>query len=288
MFRALCLSSLVVASAASAQDTRRPAPMQTVPRLTTLNNATSELVNVVERFSLDRQSLLRRYDASGSPAQRARMREFYGEWRTRLREHDFDRLSQEGRIDYVLLDNYLIHQLALLDRDTKQRGESAPLLPFADRLLALQDARRNLESINASALARTLSDVARQVDSLRALFEPAPQRGAGGPAPDTMARARAAAPRVSRTVANRSAEAIDALRRVMTGWYRFYDGYDPVFSWWARDPYRKLDSALVRYARTLRERVVGVRAADLASNQGPIIGDPIGADGLREDLRFEM
>jgi uncharacterized protein (DUF885 family) len=97
---------------------------------------------------------------------------------------------------------------------------------------------------------------------------------------------------VSRTVANRAAENLEDLRRGMGAWYRFYDGYDPMFSWWARDPYRKLDSSLVRYARTLRERVVGippnVAGAPPQQNQGPIIGDPIGAEGLREDLRYEM
>jgi hypothetical protein len=282
------IALLLAASVAVAQDGPRPAGMVSVPRLATIPNSTSELTNIVERFTLDQQTLNRRYDADDSPAKRKRMRAFYDEWRARLREHDFDRLSQEGRVDYVLLDNYLIHQLALLDRDAKQRAESAPLLPFGDRLLALQDSRRSLETINSPALARTLADVAKQVDSLRALFEPAPQRAAGGGSPQDSARPRAAAPRVSRTVANRSAEEIDALRRVLTGWYRFYDGYDPMFTWWTRDPYRKLDSALVRYSRTLRERVVGIRAADVAANTGPIIGDPIGADGLQEDLRFEM
>src|SRR5207237_498899 len=72
----------------------------------------------------------------------------------------------------VLLDNYLIHQLALLDRQNKLRAETAPILPFSDRLLALEDARRNLETINQAAIARTLADVAKQVDSLRAGFEP--------------------------------------------------------------------------------------------------------------------
>ena len=284
MLRALSLATFVLASTALGQDTRRTAELQTVPRLNTLNNATSELVNVVERFALDRQSLVRRYDAPDSPARRTRMREFYVGWRARLREHDFDRLRQEGRVDYVLLDNYLQHELALLDRDDRQRAETQPLLPFSDRLLALHDARRNQETINHAALARTMAEVARHVDSLRALFEPAPARPDG----DTAARARAAAPKVSKTVANRAAEQLDAVRRVMTGWYRYYDGYDPLFSWWSRDPYRKLDSAMVRYARVLRERVVGMRPQDLATNQGPIIGDPIGTEGLREDLRYEM
>jgi hypothetical protein len=281
MLRAISCG-LLLATSAFAQDTRRTAPLQTVPRLTTLNNASSELVNVVERFALDRQSLMRRYDGSGSPAQRTRMRQFYGEWRGRLREHDFDRLSQEGRVDYVLLDNYLQHELALLDRDERHRTETQPLLPFSDRLLALHDARRNLEQMKHADVARQVADVARLVDSLRGLFEaPSPRAG------DTT-RPRAAAPKVSKTVANRAAENLDAIRRVTTNWYRYYDGYDPLFSWWMRDPYRKLDSALVRYSRTLRERVVGIRPQDLATNQGPIIGDPIGADGLKEDLRYEM
>lgn len=255
-----------------------------------LTRPSSELAQAVDRFSLDLGALSRRYDADESPAQRQRMREFYDGWRARLREVDFDKLSQEGRVDYVLLDNYLQHQLALLDRRTKLRTEAGPLLPFADRLLALQDARRTLANINHAALARTLADVAKNVDSLRALFEP--PRATSTPSSasaDTVARARLAAPRVTKTVANRAAEDIDGIRRVITGWYRFYDGYDPLFSWWARDPYRKLDSSLVRYARTLRERVVGIPpGAAQQQNQGPIIGDPIGADGLKEDLRFEM
>jgi hypothetical protein len=268
---------------AVAQDAPRAATLTTVPRLTALPNATSELVNVVDRFAADENALNRRYDANGSPAQRKRMREFYTDWRQRLRESDFDRLSQEGKVDYVLLDNYAQHELALLDRTDRLRAETAPLIPFADRLLSLQDARRNLEPINHTAIARALAEVAKQVDSLRTQLEPAPAR-----AGDSV-RARPTPPRVSRTVANRAADNLEALRRTMGAWYRFYDGYDPMFTWWARDPYRKLDSAMNRYTRTLRERLVGMRPGESqANNQGPIVGDPIGAEGLKEDLRYEM
>ena len=284
--RALVLALLVPASV-SAQDAPRTATLTTVPRLASLPNATSELVNVVQRFAADDRTLGARYDADDSPAQRARMREFYTDWRSRLRESDFDRLSQEGKVDYVLLDNYLQHEIALLDRRDRQRAETAPLLPFSDRLLALQDARRDLKNIDHPALARTLADVARQVDSLRAQFDAPPARAAGGDS--ATARPRPQPPKVSRTVGNRAADNVEGIRRTMTAWYRFYDGYDPLFSWWSRDPYRKLDSALMRYSRTLRERVVGMRPGESQErNQGPIIGDPIGAEGLKEDLRYEM
>ena len=279
----LAFGLAVIAASAAAQDSPRAATLTTVPRLAALPNATSELANTVDRFAADEAALSRRYDAEDSPARRRRMREFYGEWRQRLREADFDRLSQEGRIDYVLLDNHLQHALALMDRRERQLVETAPLLPFGERLLALQDARRNLETVDHARVARTLADVAKQVDSLRAMFEPVARTGADS------ARPRATAPRVSRTVANRAADNVESVRRTMAAWYRFYDGYDPLFSWWNRDPYRKLDSALVRYARTIRERVVGMKPGESqANNQGPVVGDPIGAEGLREDLRHEM
>ena len=143
-----------------------------VPNLTELvGRPTSELADVVERFTTDLNSISRRYDAGDSPAQRRRMREFYSGWLNRLGEINFDKLGEEGRIDYVLLSNYLRHQLVLLDRRDKQRTETTQLLPFADRLLALQDARRNLTTIDSHAAATTLASVAAQVDSLRARFE---------------------------------------------------------------------------------------------------------------------
>jgi hypothetical protein len=103
---------------------------------------------------------------------------------------------------------------------------------------------------------------------------------------------------VTRTVANRAADQLDRIHGVVTNWYKFYDGYDPVFSWWLKDPYAKLNDALTAYARTLREKLVGIkpsttpvagaeRGMAAASNE-PIIGDPIGIDGLNAELAHEM
>lgn len=251
-------------------------PASTVPALGPLvARPSSELEEVVERFSTDRTALTRRYDADDSPDQRRKMREFYAGWQSQLRDVDFGKLGLEGRADYVLLDNYLKHQLALFARRDKQRAETDPLLPFADQLLGLQDARRNLTTVDPPGSARTLSAVAQQVDSLRALFEPGR---------DSAARAK---PQTTRTIANRAAGDLDDLRETLRAWFRYYDGYDPVFSWWVKDPWQKTDSALARYARMLRERVVGFKPGT-AQNAGPIVGDPIDAEGLKEELAYEM
>lgn len=288
----LCMPTLAFAQPA------RPAtapidPAATVPALSALvARASSDLASIVDRYAVDQRSLTARYDARESPDQRKRLREFNTTWRARLREIDFDKLNKEGQADYVLLDNYLKHELTVMDRREKMRGEAGPLLPFADRLLALQDTRRNLLTVDPVASARTLAQATRIVDSMRALFD-AP--AATATKPDTATKPRAAAPKVSRTVANRAADNLDRVRATVTTWYRYYDGYDPMFSWWTKSPYLKLDSAMTRYARTLREKVVGIPASALTARtaggvfyDGPIIGDPIGAEGLKDDLEHEM
>ena len=296
---------LLVTVSAQAQQPRAPRaePSASVPALGPLvGRPGSELANVIQRFVADQSSLTRRYDAPQSPDQRRRMREFYAAWRTRLGEIDFDRLKQEGRVDYVLLDGYLVHELSLLDRQETMRQESSTLLPFADRLLALQDTRRNLIPVDPQAAARTLTSVTKQIDSLRGLFEAGGSGGStsGSPTSADSARARVTSPQVTRTVANRAADNLDQVRGVIAGWYHYYDGYDPLFSWWLKDPFAKLDAAMTSYARVLRERVVGIPAPQIASARGqgspdlnssdggPIIGDPIGAEGLRADLVYEM
>ena len=296
---ALLLCALATALAAQAPRTAPfPSdPMASVPDLATLAATKgSELVAVVQRYALDEQTLSRRYDAFDSPDQRSRMRGFYTAWRTKLRALDFDRLSQEGRIDYVLLDNHLRYELDLADRQDRMRAEAVPLMPFSDQLLGLHDTRRQLVSIDAQATARIVAALARQVDSLRVLLEPADRTDSA------TSRPRGVAPQVSRTVANRVADRLDQQRALMTAWYRFHAGFDPMFTWWLQSPWQQLNDAMTRYAATIRERVVGIPRAPVvatrggaaaapdanAANTGPIVGDPIGAAGLAADLRHEM
>ncbi len=321
------LAAMLMPAAVQAQDgvprsTRQTFPTDptaSVPPLTQLmGTTTSELADVIARFSADQTSLQRRYDAPDSKSQRARMRAFFTTWRERLTQFDFGKLSQEGKVDYVLLDNHLRYQLELMVRQDVHAQEMAPLMPFADRLLELHDARRDLVTVNGQAAARTLAEVTRVVDSMRTLLEPA---AGGARAAGDSARPRASAPKVSRTVGNRAADQLDQIRNVVSQWYRFSSGYDPLFTWWAANPYQKLDESMRRYAQTIRQRIVGITVAapvvasaggpggggggggggaaavaaaaaqaprNAASANEPIIGDPIGAEGLAIDLRHAM
>lgn len=311
LLRAVCAVVVLSGSAFAQKAPTATDPLASVPKPAELvGKSSSELAELVNRFSADQSSLQRRYDAPDSPLQRRRMREFYKGWRTRLMEIDFDRLKQEGKVDYVLLDNTLKYQLTLLDRADKQREEEATLLPFADKLLALQDDRREMKPVDGKAAARILAMVAKEVDSLRALIENPPRPGADVPS---------AAPRPPRTVANRAADEIDRIRGMVNQWYRYYQGYDPMFTWWTENPIAKVDESLNSYSRTIRQRIVGAAPAPggrggaavaagggrggaaggrggggggggaMSADAGsPIIGDPIGRDGLMADLQKEL
>ena len=229
------------------------------------------MVPVVSRYVADRAALLRRYDVEYAAGRRDRMREFYAAWRTQLRAIDFDRLGQEGKLDYLLLDNRLQHELALLTREQREAGELAPLMPFADSIAALQLARRRMDPIDAPAAARQLDALAAQMAETQRLLERA-MKDSASPA------------RPTPVVAFRSVAALEGARRTLEGWHRFYAGYDPMFTWWTTAPYARADSALRGYTKFMRETVVGIRPGQ----REPIIADLIGASGLADDLRNEM
>jgi hypothetical protein len=263
-----------------------------LPPLGALQAATSStLSDAVSRYATDRATLMRRYDLPYSAVRRDRIREFYDGWTARLGELDFNALDHESRIDHVLLRNEIAYQRGLLDREERIAGEMAPLLPFAEELVNLQASRRDLQPLDARAAANALARIAAQVDTARQGAEAGVAQAAGAaqrsaqrtPAGSNAAGGVTPIP-ATRIVAFRTAGAVNELRQTLQRWYRFYAGYDPLFTWWAAEPYQRADEALESYNRSLRERVVGIRPGE----EDPIIGDPIGADGLRADLQYEL
>ena len=235
----------------------------------------SELRDTIDLFSTDRAVLLRRYGVPFSPARRARLREFYTDWAQRAGRIGMERLGAEGRVDRVLFANELRYQVSLLDREEHQFQEMLPWLPFAATVMDLEEGRRQMGPVDPRRTAETLAALARQVDSARA-------RARAAWTGDSTAALRS--DRLTRVVGRRVLNTLGELDRALERWHGFHAGYDPLFTWWTADPYQRADSALGRYARYLRETVVGARPGEAE----PMIGDPIGAEGLRADLAHEM
>src|SRR4030095_5348653 len=113
----------------------------------------SEMRAVIERYAADRGSLFRFYSAEASVARQARMKQFYNDWLSSLAKLDFDKMSQDGRIDYLLFKNHLEHELRQLDLQAKALAEVAPLVPFAQTITDLEDSRRRMEAIESPKIA---------------------------------------------------------------------------------------------------------------------------------------
>jgi uncharacterized protein (DUF885 family) len=153
-----------------------------------------------------------------------------------------------------------------LERGAKQLEEMSALLPFARTVSDLEDSRRKLETIDSAKTAALLNDLNKTISATQKAVE------AGGVA------------KPKRTVANRAAQTIAALRTTLKNWFNFYNAYDPQFSWWNAEPYKSVDASLASYQTFVSEKLVGIKADDKVT----IIGDPIGREALLQELEYEM
>jgi hypothetical protein len=67
----------------------------------------SEMRSAIERYTVDRGSLTRSYPVAVSSARRERFKKFYTDWLASLQSLDFDSMSEDGKIDYLLFKNHL-------------------------------------------------------------------------------------------------------------------------------------------------------------------------------------
>src|ERR1051325_10382080 len=208
-------------------------PAQTSSHANGTKERVSEMRGAIERYTVDRGSLQRSYPVAVSRARRERFKKFYDEWLASLQGLDFDSMSEDGKIDYLLFKNHLEYELRQLDIQERQLSEIAPLVPFADTIIGLEEARRRMEPIDSAKVAATLNDLRKQVDERRRAVELG-LRSENSSDPT----------RVKKTVANRAVQAINGLRNNLRNWYTFYNGYDPMFTWWNEEPYKSLDQAM--------------------------------------------
>lgn len=235
-------------------------PGQTVDQL----ESPSRLRGVIERFEQDSGALNRFYSAQTSADRAARMKALYVEYLGEIGRLNFESLSHDEQVDYILFRNYLDHKQKEGVRHDVQLAEMAALIPFAKTIADLEDARRRLESIDGAKAAALLDELARTIGATPKAVE--------------------AGAKPKRTVAARASRTVIGLRNTLRNWYNFHAGYDPQFTWWNEQPYKKVDEALDSFNKYILDKLVGIKPDDRTT----IIGDPIGREALIEELKFEM
>jgi uncharacterized protein (DUF885 family) len=216
----------------------------------------SELQPTIERYAADLASIERTYPLEISATRQTRLEQFTKEQDAALAALDFAKLSRNGQIDYLLLRNAIERLRARVELDRRRASEVEPLIPFYPVIVSLEESRRKMIPIDASAVGQKLADLAKSIEAAQ-----------------TKRSQISAKP----TVVNRAAIRLKELRETLRKWYEFYDGYDPAFTWWAQDPYKKVDRALENYTKALG-----------APSPTDLIGDPVGRESLLDYLSYNM
>jgi dipeptidyl aminopeptidase/acylaminoacyl peptidase/uncharacterized protein (DUF885 family) len=280
---------------------RNPSQSAAALDLEELNDEHSEILGAIRRYSVDVGSLQSFLPPPASRKRDERLRQFTLQWLDQLGKVSFDALSRDGQVDYLLFKNHLEHQLRQLDRRARELEESSALVPFAEKILELDESRREQKRMDWSQIASALDRLGKEIGEKRRALEKEP-RPQGS---------------VKKATANRALATVEGLRGTLRGWFGFYDGYDPLFSWWVQEPYKSVDQAIDAYAGFLRQRYRAVTtgtgdqsgpgAFRRAGRGGPapgtegsralaapperareIVGNPIGRAALESELKHEM
>jgi Bacterial protein of unknown function (DUF885) len=221
----------------------------------------SEMRLVTTRYTLDRTTLAGNYlggmrirGARGggppappeplSPNRIARIERFDLDWQVALAGLDRSALSPAGRAELETLEATVRSDLHQLDADAITLARLSPFIPFAPAVVRLVESRIRMDDLDPEKTAGTLTAMTNEIARVRAGLE----KIAGGTSSNTIP--------VPKDLAVRVPLAVDQLRSSLGEWFTFYNGYDPLFTWWNGLPYKKADAALQAYAVLLREKIV--------------------------------
>jgi uncharacterized protein (DUF885 family) len=235
-----------------------------------------QMPQVIQEFTADQRSLSLTYPVEISEARRARLEKFYTDTQAKLETINFNALSHEDQVDYLLLKNHVTAELHDLALRKHQIDEMMPLLPFSSAMEEIFEKKRLMERPDAEKDAASLNEMTKQIEAKRKQLE----ADLHGKTPGDAAQK----PKIDPVVANRAAQATQQLSNNLHDWFDQYNAYDPTFTWWVDMPYQATQKALKEYSEFLRDKLAGIPPGDKTT----IIGNPVGREALMHDLADDM
>jgi hypothetical protein len=219
---------------------------------------------LITQYSRDKEALWRKYPVESSKYY-DRFSKYYADFGNVLKQSDFKSLSNSDKADYVLLRNQIEKDSYQLALDHAAFDEVATCVSFAVPLYQFIEARQRGASVKSEATAKAFDDITREIKTTREKL--------------------AKSPYTSWQKADKAFQIVVSLRSGLREAFRFYDGYDPQFTWWTERPFAALDSSLTKYAAFLKTNYQNTSVKDDGSG---IIGRPIGRDAILKSLQTEF
>ncbi|MDX3916150.1 MAG: DUF885 family protein [Pseudosphingobacterium sp.] len=237
---------------------------------------TSEIAPIIIRYNQDVHTILDFYSpraANGfsyqpvlnSPQQRKRLNEINILYLNELTKFQFDKLQVNGQVDYLLLKNQIEGYQEELKEEDAQYQSIKPFIPFADSIYNLERVRLRGGSVDGEKIAGELHALSKYLETR--LEELSKQT------------------KIDKREAEFAREAVSALQARLQNVFKFYNDYDPMFTWWVPQTYEQLDSLLGKYAEGLA--ALGELRTTQKPDQSGIKGNPVGEAALNKLLRRE-
>lgn len=226
----------------------------------------TEVYSLIVQFRADRGSLDRFYFVPNSPERRGRLKDFYNDYLNKLEQLPFETLSVGGQVDYLLMKRDLETELAFLNTEETE-------LKVVNKYVSIGSPIYELEKKRRRGLHLESNQVAKQLDEINNSIQ------------DAMKKLKLE-PNLPSAAAARAEGAVRGQQMALKSVFEFYNGYDPQFSWWVTRPYQRLDTALTKFANTLRTKVD--QSTWPKDDGSGIIGNPIGKEELLRLLQYEM
>lgn len=235
-------------------------------KVASIYEQTSEVNNVMVQFHADYGNLERFYIIQNSPERRERLLCVVNDYIKQVESLPFDSYNTGTKVDYVLFNRDLHRMQYDLQKEAKEYDAMKRWLPFADSIYAMEKRRRRGAVPDAQNMAMQLNGMIKKVKDLQAQWQK-----------ETT---------VSVENGKRAEGTIEGLRNALKSIYTFYNGYDPMFTWWVPQPYHQLDSILMVYSDSIKTKEKSITPQK--EDGSGIFGNPIGEAELKRGLAYEM
>ncbi|MER3375339.1 MAG: DUF885 family protein [Allomuricauda sp.] len=235
-----------------------------------------EMPDLMTKYSADQSALVRFYapgasgrwgrtfDPGGSPERRERMTQLRNDYLAKLQELDFNTLPQECKADYVLFKRDLEMQNAEAKEQEAVYQKIKKWFPFSDKIYSYLKARRRGHQPDATKMAKEWNDVVAQIETLKGQLEGVTSLG--------------------KDEVEEALRVIEDLKSSAENVYSFYNGYDPLFTWWMPKVYESMETSFDAYAEVFKNKIDKGKPVD----ESGIVGNPVGRDVLMKQLEYEM
>ncbi|KAK3186572.1 hypothetical protein K4F52_004612 [Lecanicillium sp. MT-2017a] len=223
------------------------------------------LADRVRRVEVDISDIKAFYRVSISPARHERLKRYYSDELDALFSLDFDGLDQQGKVDFLLLRNFLQRSSQQLQAEWTLVAQLDDVIPFGGIVTELAERRESAVPLNGDYAAQQLDTVAKL-------------------ATQASADVQAGKIKAKQTDAYKASKIINELRGHIAEISSFYATYDPTFDWWVAAPLDAAMQALAAYQTVVEYKLVGMSP----DGKDEIIGQPIGREALLGELEAEM